>query len=40
MFLSPTVVMGISIGVLAIGVFSAYSYLGAGVKVSISSLKE
>lgn len=40
MFLSPTVVMGISIGVLAIGVLSAYSYLGAGVKVSISSLKE
>jgi hypothetical protein len=38
-FLSPTVVMGISIGVLAIGLFVAYSYLGAGVKVSISSLK-
>jgi hypothetical protein len=40
MFLSPTVVMGISIGVLAIGLFAAYGYLGAGVKVSISSLKE
>ena len=38
-FLSPTIVMGISLAVLAIGLFSAYSYLGAGVKVSISSLK-
>jgi hypothetical protein len=38
-FLSPTVVMGISIGVLTIGLFVSYSYLGAGVKVSISSLK-
>jgi hypothetical protein len=39
-FLSPTIVMGISLGILAIGLFSAYGYLGAGVKVSISSLKE
>ena len=39
-FLSPTIVMGISLAVLAIGVSVAYSYLGAGVKVSISSLKE
>ena len=38
-FLSPTIVMGISLAVLAIGLFSAYSDLGAGVKVSISSLK-
>lgn len=38
-FLSPTIVMGISIGALAIGLSVAYGYLGAGVNVSISSLK-
>jgi len=40
LFLSPTIVMGISLTALLIGVLVAYNYLGAGFKVSISSLKE
>uniref|UniRef100_A0A6C0AJ60 Uncharacterized protein n=1 Tax=viral metagenome TaxID=1070528 RepID=A0A6C0AJ60_9ZZZZ len=39
LFLSPTIVMGISLTLLLIGVLVAYSYLGVGVKVSISSVK-
>ena len=37
-FLPPTIVMGISLVGTLIGVSIAYSYLGAGFKVSISSL--
>jgi hypothetical protein len=38
-FLSPTIVMGISLGATLVGILLAYSYLGAGFKVSISSVK-
>ena len=38
-FLSPTIVMGISVASLVIGVIVAYTYLGTGIKVSISSVK-
>lgn len=38
-FLPPTIVMGISVVGALIGVSIAYSYLGAGFKVSISSVK-
>ena len=38
-FLSPTIVMGISVVGALIGMIIAYSYVGAGFKVSISSVK-
>ena len=39
MFLSPMIVMGVSLTVLLVGVVVAYSYVGAGLTVSISSVK-
>jgi hypothetical protein len=37
-FLSPTIVMGISLVSTLIGLFIAYSYLGVGYKITFSSL--